>query len=142
MTTARRGGPLKVVLDTNVYISAFHGARGAPFELWRRALRREYALLVSPAIIAELAGVLRLGLKWPEDEINDQLKLLVRVATLVQPKVTLRVIKADPDDDRILECALAGGADIIVSGDHHLTELKHFEGIGIARPADFLKALG
>ncbi len=142
MSTARRGGPLKVVLDTNVYISAFQGGRGAPFELWRRALRREYALLVSPAIIAELAGVLRLGLKWPEAEITDQLKFLVRVATVVQPKVTLRVIMADPDDDRILECALAGGANLIVSGDHHLTELKHFKGIGIARPTDFLRALG
>jgi predicted nucleic acid-binding protein len=52
------------------------------------------------------------------------------------------VIKADPDDDRILECAVAGGADLIVSGDHHLTRLKNFEGIGIVRLAYFLKILG
>ena len=116
MSTARPGGPLKVVLDTNVYFSAFKGTRGVPFEIWRRALRPEYALLVSPAIVRELAEVLRSGLGWPEAEIIAQLKLLVRVAKVVEPRIALQVIKADPDADRILECAVAGGADLIVSG--------------------------
>jgi uncharacterized protein len=142
MSTEKPDAPIKVVLDTNVYFSAFKGRRGVPCEVWRRALGREYTLLVSPAIIRELAGVLRSGLKWPEAELIAQLKLVVRVAKIVEPKITLHVIQADPDDDRILECALAGGADLIVSGDHHLTELKDFEGIGIVRPAYFLKTLG
>jgi uncharacterized protein len=122
MSSVRTGVPLKVVLDTNVYFSAFKGARGVPFELWRRALRQEYTLLTSPAIIRELAGVLRSVLTWPEAEIVVQLKLLVRVATMVKPEITLHVVLADPDDDRILECALAGGADLIVPGDRHLRE--------------------
>jgi putative PIN family toxin of toxin-antitoxin system len=142
MSTARPGGPLRVVLDTNVYFSAFKGARGVPFELWQRAVGREYVLLISPAIIRELAEVLRSGLRWPEAEVIAQLKLVVRVAKVVEPRTTIQVIKADPDDDRILECALAGGADVIVSGDRHLTRLKNFERIGIMRPADFLKTLG
>ena len=141
MSAARPGGLLKVVLDTNVYFSAFNSRRGVPFELWR-AIRRDYALLVSPAIIGELGDVLRSDLRWPEDEIIARLKLIVRVATVVEPKIALRVIKADPDDDRILECALAGDADLIVSGDHHLTKLKDFEGIGIVRPVDFLRNFG
>jgi predicted nucleic acid-binding protein len=90
MSTARPGGPLKVVLDTNVYFS----------------------------------------------------RSSVRVSKVVEPRVALQVINADPDDDRILECAVAGGADLIVSGDQHLTRLKNFEGIGIVRPAYFLKILG
>lgn len=113
-----------------------------PFDLWQRALAREYVLLVSPAIIRELADVLRSGLRWPESEIIAQLKLVVRVAKVVEPRATIQAIKADPDDDRILECALAGGADLIVSGDHHLTRLKNFEGIAIVRPVYFLKTLG
>jgi uncharacterized protein len=142
MSTARPGGPLRVVLDTNVYFSAFNSARGVPFELWERAVKREYVLLVSPAIIREPGEVLRSGLRWPESEIIAQLKLVVRVAKVVEPRTTIQVIKADPDDDRILECAIAGAADLIVSGDHHLTRLKEFEGIGIVRPAYFLKTLG
>ena len=66
----------------------------------------------------------------------------MRVAKIVEPKITLHVIKADPDDDRILECALAGNAHLIVSGDHHFTTLKDFKGIGIVRPSDFLRTLG
>jgi uncharacterized protein len=142
MSAARPGGLLKVVLDTNVYFSAFKGGRGVPFELWLRAVRREYDVLVSPAIIRELADALRTDLKRPEAEIIAQLKLMVRVAKIVEPKITLHVIKADPDDDRIVECAVAGNAHLIVSGDHHLTTLKEFEGIGIVRPADFLRTLG
>lgn len=52
------------------------------------------------------------------------------------------VVAADPDDDRIVECAVAGNADLIVSSDHHLTKLKEFRGIGIVRPMDFRRTLG
>ena len=142
MSAARPGDLLRVVLDTNVYFSAFHSARGVPFELWRKAVQREYALLVSPAIVRELARVLRVNLKWPEADLRTQLKLVVRVASVVEPKIRLRVIADDPDDDRIVECAVAGNADLIVSGDRHLTKLKTFEGLGIVRPADFLRTPG
>ena len=122
-----------------------------PFDLWQRALAREYVLLVSPAIIRELADVLRSGataevlghrVMAPSTLGTFLRKLVVRVAKVVEPRATIQAIKADPDDDRILECALAGGADLIVSGDHHLTRLKNFEGIAIVRPVYFLKTLG
>jgi len=89
-----------------------------------------------------LADVLRTDLQLSEPEIVAQLKRVLRVANIVQPKITLTVVKADPDDDRILECAVAGNADVVVSGDHHLTRLKSFQGIGIMRPVDFLRTLG
>jgi putative PIN family toxin of toxin-antitoxin system len=142
MSAARPGSLLKVVLDTNVYFSAFNSTRGAPFELWRRAVTRDYALLISPAIICEVAEVLRVDLDWLEPDIIAQLKLVVRVSQIIQPKITLNVIKADPDDDRILECAVAGNADLIVSFDHHLTRLKAFQRIGIVHPIDLLRTLG
>ena len=104
-------------------------------------MEREYALLVSPALLRELAEVLRMDLAWPESEIIAQLKLMVRVATIVEPNFTLEVIREDPDDDRIVECAVAGNADLIVSGDRHLTKYKVFQGIGIVRPIDFLRTL-
>ena len=112
-----------------------------PFQLWRRAVRGEYTLLISPAIIREVADVLRTDLQRSEPEIVAQLKHVVRVAKIVEPKLTLEVIASDPDDDRILECAVAGNADLIVSYDHHLTRVKAFEGIGIVRPIDLLRTL-
>jgi predicted nucleic acid-binding protein len=72
MSAARPGDLLRVVLDTNVYFSAFHNPRGVPFELWRKAVQRDYTLLVSPAIVRELARVLRVNLKWPEADVRAQ----------------------------------------------------------------------
>jgi uncharacterized protein len=141
MSDAKHGRPLRIVLDTNVYFSAFT-TRGVTFAIWRAALNRRYVFVVSPAIIGEIAGVLRAVADWDESRIVRRLKLLAKLAEIVSPTRTLRVVIADPDDDRIVECAVAGKADMIVSGDRHLTKLKAFEGIAIVRPADFLRTLG
>jgi putative PIN family toxin of toxin-antitoxin system len=141
MSDAERGKLLRVVLDTNVYFSAFT-KRGVPFVVWRAALDRRYTLITSPSIIREIADALRSVAAWDGPRIVRRLKIVARVADIVLPTTAVRAVIADPDDDRILECALAGGADLIVSGDRHLTKLKDFRGIGIARPADFLRTLG
>jgi predicted nucleic acid-binding protein len=77
MNAAKHGGPLRVVLDTNVYFSAFT-TRGISFNIWRAAVNRRYALIVSPAIIQEIAGVLRRVADWDESRIVRRLKLLAR----------------------------------------------------------------
>jgi predicted nucleic acid-binding protein len=80
--------------------------------------------------------------QWQEAEIVAQLKLVARIAEIITPTVRLKVIAEDPTDDRILECALAGAADRIVSGDLHLRKLKSFRNIGIVPANDFLHTLG
>jgi len=141
MTTAP-ANKLRVVFDTNVYFSAFTSPKGPPFRSWQEAVKGGFILLVSPAILRELAHVLRDVLKWQEDDIVEQLKLVAKVAEIIIPTIMLREIAEDPDDDRILECALAGHADLIVSGDRHLRKLKSFRNIGIVQPTDFLRTLG
>jgi uncharacterized protein len=132
---------LRVVLDSNVYFSAFTHPQGPPFRIWQNAVNRSFTLLVSPAILREVAGVLREVMHWRETDIVAHLKLVAKVAEIVSPRISLRVIADDPDDDRILECALAGKADLVVSGDRHLRKLKSFRGIGIVQPSDFLRTL-
>ncbi|HEY6851174.1 MAG TPA: PIN domain-containing protein, partial [Terracidiphilus sp.] len=68
--------------------------------------------------------------------------VLAKVAEIVTPQITINAVAADNDDNRILECAVAGNADLIVSGDHHLSDLKSFRNIGIVRPVDFQRTLG
>jgi hypothetical protein len=139
MSTARR---LKVVLDTDVYFSAFTRRFGPPFRIWQKAIIGRYTLLVSPAIMRELARVLRDRAGWQDAEVLAQLKLLARVAEIASPTITLQAVPADESDNRILECAVAGQADLIVSGDHHLKSLKTYQGIAIVRPMDFSRTLG
>jgi predicted nucleic acid-binding protein len=80
-------------------------------------------------------------LQWTHAEVTSRLKLLARVANIVQAGITLEVIAADPDDDRILECAIAGNASLIVTSDRHLARLGSFHGIGTVRPVDLLRTL-
>jgi predicted nucleic acid-binding protein len=112
------------------------------FEFGKKAVNRSFVLLASSAILREIAGVLREDLQWHEAEIVAHLKLVARIAEIVSPKIGLQVISEDPTDDRILECAVAGRADLIVSGDRHLRRLKSFRNIGIVQPSDFLRTLG
>jgi putative PIN family toxin of toxin-antitoxin system len=135
-------GRLRVVLDTNVYISAFVYPQGLTFQLWRKALSGRYRLLMSPAIINEIADVLRSKFGWNEDRILAGLKLLAKAAEIVATTTTLQVVEEDDDDNRILECALDGKADLIVSGDQHLKRLKAYRGIAIVSPMDFQRTLG
>src|ERR687891_1104168 len=113
----KRGLGLRVVLDTNVYASAFKFPHGKVASIWEHALKGTYTLLISPYIVAELAGVLREKFKWPEGEIKARAKRFSRIAEIVTPKIVPHVIEDDPADDHILACAQEGQADLIVSGE-------------------------
>src|SRR5712691_3569929 len=102
MSTAR-GGALRVVLDTNVLISAFTQPRGRVAPIWQAARERRYRLVVSPPLIAEAAGVLRAKFAWEQGRVIRRLKLLTRIGELVVPRITVEVITEDPPDNRILE---------------------------------------
>ena len=137
----KRGLRLRVVLDTNVYASAFNFPHGKVTSIWEHTLKGTYTLLISPAIVAELANVLREKFKWPENDIKARAKRFARMAEIITPKIVPNVIKDDPTDNHILACAREGQADLIVSGDKHLRRIKVYEGIPIIRPTDFLHTL-
>jgi putative PIN family toxin of toxin-antitoxin system len=126
---------LRVVLDTNVLVSAFTHNRSLSFQIWQKAIDRRFRLLLSPQIVTELAGVLRLKFSWGDARILSEMKFLVKTAEIVVPRLTLRVV---PED----ECAVAGNAGLVVSGDYHLRKLKSYHGIGIVTPIDFRRMLG
>lgn len=77
---------LRVVLDTNVYISIFTSPKGDLGAIWEHALKRTYTLLISPAIVAELANVLRAKFMWPEPDIKARTKRFQRIAEIIIPK--------------------------------------------------------
>ena len=131
---------IRVVVDTNVYISAvmFGGLPGALLDL---ILLRSFDTFISSVLLDELDEKLRLKFKVsPNDAavIRDRIN---EVAKLVKPGEPLRIIADDPDDDRVLECAVAGKADYIITGDKHLLALKSFRDIDIVRVRQFMALL-
>lgn len=128
---------MKIVLDTNVLISALLGGRSQRvLALWRA---EEFEVIVNTEILAEyLAIVRRPKFKLSSARIDDISRFLLRQSTSVTPNHPKVQIAADPKDDRFLDAALAGRADLIVSGDHHLLDLHPFCGIPIITVRDFL----
>jgi len=127
------------VLDTNVYVSAIFG--GVPEDVYRAACRGQFILITSPPILAELAQTLRIKFFAPEADITAYVKQIARVSMIVRPEGRLTIV-ADDADNRVLECAVVGNADLIVSGDRHLLALREYSGIPIVRPIDFFRTLG
>ncbi len=104
---------LKIVLDTNVYISAL--ARGGlPFDIFLAATRGELNLFISDSILEELERVLRQKFKWAPERLRQILAIVHLYAQLVLPEEKLTVIEEDDSDNRILEfCTLGGGGESI-----------------------------
>jgi hypothetical protein len=132
---------MRVVADTNVFISAlmFGGLPGVFLDL---ALRRRFTLVTSMALLDELDEKLR-G-KFAVSE-RDALAIRAKLegnATLADPDFGLNAVPEDPDDNRVLECAVAGKADLIVSGDRHLLRIESYDGIAIVSVRQFLEAAG
>jgi len=137
---------MRIVLDANVFVSALISAKGAPAQIIRYWQAEKFDAVVSPAILRELDRVLhypKLQQRYhlPEELVERFLQLLTRQAIEVVPSQVVTVIERDPADNRYLECALAGDASVIVTGDQHLLDLGVHKGVQILTPAGFIALL-
>ncbi len=131
-----RRGVSRVVLDTNVYVSAY-GFGGKPADVMRAAITGEFELVSSPAILVEVADKLETVLGFDREHTEAVILQITRVATIVRPSEQLAVVD-DEADNRILEAAALSGAEYVVSGDHHLLDLGTWSGVRMLAVADFL----
>lgn len=126
-----------VTADTNLYISALNFG-GRPLELLELARSGAIRLAISDAIEAEVRRVLAEKFSWTAERIGGAMQDLASFTHRVHPTQRIAGVLADPDDDRILECAVASRSSVLVSGDKHLLNLGEYGGIPIMRVTDFL----
>ena len=131
---------MRVVLDTNVFISAILGGKlGVILDEWRA---NQFTLLVSEAIVREYLDVIhRPKFKFSPAEITPITEYLLKTAEFVTPLETIDAVEADPSDNKFLETAVAGKAIYVVSGDHHLLQLETFREIKIIKAHEFIALL-
>ena len=132
---------MKVVCDTNVLVSGLLFG-GSSQEILRLVGRGAISNYTSPEILRELETVLlrpKFGLTG--DQVTGILHELRNLFETVIPSTQILDVKTDPDDNRILEAALAARAQFIISGDKDLLDLKIWRGIGILSPADFVNTV-
>ena len=131
---------MRVVVDTNVFVSAVLGGFSAPvIDLWKAG---RFRLVATDTIIKEYLEVLqRPKFSLSSDIVDSIVAFLLHKAEIVVPSELLAVVKADPKDDKFLEAAVAGKVDLVVSGDSHLLDLKAYRNIPIVTMRIFIDRL-
>jgi putative PIN family toxin of toxin-antitoxin system len=129
---------IRVVLDTNVIVSALVFG-GVPRIVLELADADRCELFYSDAIQVEVRRVLAEKFDWSPTMLREVLPIIWGMGTLVVPRATINAVRDDPDDNRILECAVEAKAHFIVSGDRHLLALKTYNSIAIVNPRRFLE---
>jgi putative PIN family toxin of toxin-antitoxin system len=127
-----------VTADSNIWVSAF-GYGGNPRRLIEMADAGEIRIDISEFIIDEVLRTLRDKFEWSAERLQEAVDQMTVIATKVAPSRTVDVLKEDPSDNRILECAAQAKSDYLVTGDTGLLSLGNFENIPIVKVADFLQ---
>ena len=136
----------RVVIDTNIFIAGIitdEGVAGRVITAWRE---RKFTLVISEPILFELARVChyqKLIDYKPElpQQVEKLIELIIKRAVVTPGTTEINLIVDDPTDNKFLVAAIEGGADIIISSDKHLLQLKIFNKIQIMNPGQFLKLI-
>ncbi len=138
---------LRVVIDTNIFISALLSKKGAPAQVIDAWQARKFLVITSDAAILEVGRVLKELVSTGKYTISDEdiesiINLLQKDALLVSGQTeAIGAVPEDPDDEKFLSIALEGEAKIIISGDKHLLELATYRNISIQTAREFINSL-
>ena len=137
---------LRVVLDANVFVSAFINPEGTPGQIIQSFLRDgSFELVITDPIVDEVLG----ALADPKVQKAARSKIdpapwfedLIVLSQLVGDEIEVPRLSADPDDDKYLACAIAGQATFIVTGDPDLLNVGHYGNVRIVTPRSFLDVI-
>ncbi len=137
---------LKVVVDTNQFISSLIGRQGFSAKLIDAWRNHKYILVISQDILKEIERVfyyprIMKARHLDEGEVGAFINFIKKRAVILSNTPRVDVIKEDPDDNCVLACAHKAKADYIVSGDDHLLDLKEYQGIPIVTVKEFLSVI-
>jgi putative PIN family toxin of toxin-antitoxin system len=128
----------KVVVDSNVLISGFAFPGGVPYQILQALLRGEIVAVISLFILTEVERNLRDKLRVRENTVRKAMDFLHEHCAVIDPPEKAAVAELTPADNRILDCAVQGRAQYLVTGDKGIQQLGRYQGINIVSPSDFL----
>ena len=136
---------MKVVLDTNVWLSAIVW-RGEANKIIEAAINKKIEIIITQKILSEIIDVLNRErfhdfIENKKEKIEDLIRALVSFSKLIETKTKIELIKDDPKDNIILEAAADGKVQYIISYDKHLLNMLEFNKIKIITPTEFLKLI-
>jgi len=130
---------MRVVFDTNIFISALAIPGGQAEKAILRIIEGQDNLVISKEIITEILSVLSSKFAHDKEALSHVAVSLSELAELARPDKRVRVLK-DEADNRVLECAISGNADVIVTGDKEMLQLREYEGTKIVSLRQYLES--
>ncbi len=127
---------MKVTVDTNFLISATQWDYSVAHKLLRRLIVSDAEIFTTQDILDETNDVLKRDFKYNPDEAKNIIEKILLFAKLIKPTQKVEIIKEDPDDNKVIECALESSSEYILTYDKHLLNLREYEGIRIIRPEE------
>ncbi|MBU0979471.1 MAG: putative toxin-antitoxin system toxin component, PIN family [Nanoarchaeota archaeon] len=129
------------VLDTNVLISATLWDGSEAQKLLFKLIELDVKIFSSSQILAEYEKVLKRDFDYHDEEVSNIIEKIMSFASLVAPNKTVDVVKDDPEDNKIIACAIESSADCIITYDKHLLNIAEFNGIKIIKPEEAMSLL-
>ena len=130
---------MRVTVDTNFLISATQWDYSVAHKLLKKFILSDAKIFTTQDILDETAEVLERDFEYSKSEAKNIIKKILLFSKLVEPKQKVDVIKDDPDDNKVVECAIETSSDYIVTYDKHLLKLKEYKKIKIVKPEEILK---
>lgn len=131
----------RVVLDSNVLISGFVFEKGKPAAILEALRKGEIEVVISPFILEEISRSFSEDFDWNNRRISEAIQFLLDHCIPVNPDPEAAVPELTPADNRILDCAVHGQVEYLVTGDKGILKLQEYEQIEIITPAQFLAVL-
>lgn len=141
-TGSGKSGVLKVVFDTNIFVSSIFWEHGNPHKLVELAIEGKIKVFTSAEILEELTNVLIRDFKEDGESVFMYLAFVLKYAEVVETAGKVDVVKEDADDNKIIECAIACKADCIITGDKHLLRLEEYKKTSIITAAELIRVVG
>lgn len=129
---------MKLVLDTNVLISATLWDNSVSHKLLIKLIENNVELFTTLEILNEYKKAVMRDFQYNEEEVDKIIEKLLSFMKLIETSGKIEIVKEDPDDNKILECAKDSYSKYILSYDNHLLKIKEFESIKILKPDDFI----
>jgi putative PIN family toxin of toxin-antitoxin system len=129
---------MSVVLDSNIYVSAFIFG-GRPLELVEMGLDGRVDIAISQSIINETLSVMKIKFHAKPIVLESAAFVMATSARMVEPVNQVKAVKDDPNDDHVVSCAVAAGAEAIITGVNDLLRMGEYQGIRMLRLSDFLR---
>lgn len=132
---------MEITVDTNFLISATQWDYSIAFKLLINLIKKNAHIFITKDILQEFSEVLERDFQYSREELNEIVKKIMTFVNIIEKKSKVNAVKDDPDDNKILECAVDSNSQYIITYDQHLLKLKEFQGIKIVKPEEFLRKL-